>query len=255
MIHEIQDLLDQYAAWLRDQTTLRQINGWVEITTPFLDRHNDHLQIYAKRADNQWIITDDGYVIEDLRQSGCEIESGSRRHALFTTTLNGFGVSTDDGRLMVKTDADQFSRRKHNLVQAMIAVNDLFYLAQPFVASLFLEDVESWLRTSRIRFTPNVKFTGASGYDHQFHFVIPESAVQPERIIQPINRPSRDRAQTIAFAWIDTKSVRPQGSRAYAILNDEAGSINPNILGALKNYEIDAVEWSGRDRVVEELAA
>ena len=255
MIREIQHLLDQYAVWLRDQTTLRQINGWVEITTPFLDRHNDHLQIYAKRDDNNWTITDDGYVIEDLKQSGCEIEPGSRRHALFTTTLNGFGVTTDEGRLTVKTDEDQFSRRKHNLVQAMIAVNDLFYLAQPLVASLFLEDVETWLRSSRIRYTPNVKFTGASGYDHQFHFVIPESDSQPERVVQPVNRPSRERAQTVAFAWIDTKSVRPQGSRAYALLNDESGSINPNILGALRSYDINPVEWTGRDEVVEELAA
>lgn len=42
MINEVQSLLDQYWAWLRDKTTLRQINDWVEITTPYLDRHNDH---------------------------------------------------------------------------------------------------------------------------------------------------------------------------------------------------------------------
>ena len=255
MIRDIQRLLDQYTAWLRDQTTLRQINEWVEITTPFLDRHNDHIQIYAKRDCDNWTITDDGYIIEDLKQSGCEIEPGSRRHTLLTTTLNGFGVNSDEGRLTVEANENQFSRRKHNLVQAMIAVNDLFYLAQPMVASLFLEDVESWLRTSRIRYTPNVKFTGASGYDHQFHFVIPESDVQPERVVQPVNRPSRDRAQTVAFAWIDTKSVRPRGSRAYVLLNDEAGSINPNILGALRSYEINPVQWSAREGVVEELAA
>ncbi len=255
MIRDIQRLLDRYTEWLRDNTTLRQVNGWVEITTPFLDRHNDHLQIYARREGEGWTLTDDGYIIEDLRQSGCEIESGSRRHALLNTTLNGFGVKKQEDQLLVHADDDQFSRRKHNLVQAMIAVNDLFYLAQPMVASLFLEDVESWLRISQIRFTPNVKFTGASGYDHQFHFVIPESNAQPERVLQPVNRPSRERAQAIAFAWIDTKSVRPDGSRAYALLNDDEGSVNPNIVGALRNYDIRPVQWSDRETVVEELAA
>jgi hypothetical protein len=41
MIDEIQKLLDQYLAWLRDKTALRQVKNWIEITTPYLDRHND----------------------------------------------------------------------------------------------------------------------------------------------------------------------------------------------------------------------
>ena len=33
MMNEIQALLDGYVAWLRDRTTLRQVNDWIEITT------------------------------------------------------------------------------------------------------------------------------------------------------------------------------------------------------------------------------
>jgi len=75
MINEIQELLDKYLLWLKDKTTLRQVGDWVEITTPYLDRHNDYLQIYVKRSNGGYILTDDGYTIGDLRQSGCEIES------------------------------------------------------------------------------------------------------------------------------------------------------------------------------------
>jgi hypothetical protein len=49
MITEMQGLIDKYLAWLKDKTSLRQIDDWVEITTPYLDRHNDYLQIYAKQ--------------------------------------------------------------------------------------------------------------------------------------------------------------------------------------------------------------
>jgi hypothetical protein len=50
MIDQVQQLLDQYWAWLKDKTKLREVGGdWVEITTPHLDRHNDYLQIYARR--------------------------------------------------------------------------------------------------------------------------------------------------------------------------------------------------------------
>ncbi len=46
---EIERLLNDYRAWLKDRTTLREVNGaWVEIRTPYLDRHNDALQIYVR---------------------------------------------------------------------------------------------------------------------------------------------------------------------------------------------------------------
>ncbi|MBM3303442.1 MAG: DUF1828 domain-containing protein, partial [Deltaproteobacteria bacterium] len=219
MIEEIQKLLDDYLAWLKDKTALRQVKDWIEITTPYLDRHNDYLQIYVKRQNSGFLLTDDGYTIEDLKRSGCELESRKRRD-LLTLTLNGFGVKLDGDSLVVQASRDNFALRKHNLVQAMLGVNDLFYLASPMVASLFLEDVTSWLDLHAIRYTPKVKFTGKSGYDHLFDFVIPASRKQPERILQTINRPSREAAQVVAFSWIDTKEVRPATSRAYAFLND-----------------------------------
>ena len=123
-----------------------------------------------------------------------------KRQALLQITLNGFGVKLVDGAMEVRASKDDFPMRKHNLVQAMLAVNDLFYLASPIVSSLFLEDVVAWLDENEIRYTPNVKFTGKSGYDHLFNFVIPKSKRQPERVLQAINRPSRDEADSTAFA-------------------------------------------------------
>ena len=159
-----------------EKTTLRQINDWVEITTPYLDRHNDHLQIYARRRNGGFVLTDDGYTLQDLEQSGCKLDSG-RRQGLLKMTLNGFGVQLNDRALEVHTSPDNFGLRKHNLVQAMLAVNDLFYLASPMVASCFYEDVVAWLDLAEIRYTPKVKFTGRSGYDHLFDFVVPRSRV------------------------------------------------------------------------------
>jgi len=254
MIDEIQKLLDAYMAWLKDKTVLRQVEDWVEITTPYIDRHNDYLQIYVKKDNSGFILTDDGYVIEDLRQSGCELESRKRKE-LLQLTLNGFGVKLEDNNLVVHASPDNFALRKHNLVQAMLAVNDLFYLAVPMVKSLFLEDVTSWLDLNDIRYTPRVKFTGKSGYDHLYDFVIPASRKQPERILKAINRPSRDTAEIVAFAWIDTKEVRPPNSRAYTLLNDMEHAPSASVLDALRNYDVNPVLWSQREQVREELAA
>ena len=254
MIGEIQKLLDDYMAWLKDKTTLRQIENWVEITTPYLDRHNDYLQIYAKKENNGFLLTDDGYTIVDLEQSGCKLQS-PKRQDLLKMTLNGFGVQLQNNMLEVHAANDNFALRKHNLLQAMLAVNDMFYLAVPMVASLFYEDVVAWLDLHEVRYTPKVKFTGKTGYDHLFDFVIPKSRLQPERILQTINRPNRDTAQAVAFSWIDTKEVRPPDSKAYAILNDSEQSISSAVVDALRSYDVKPIPWSAREDVREELAA
>ncbi len=254
MIQDIQALVERYSAWLKDRTSLRETGDWIEITTPYLDRHNDYLQIYVKRANGGFVLTDGGYVLDDLELSGCRIDS-QKRQAMFRATLNGFGVRENGKVLEIKTSSENFSLKKHNLVQAMLAVNDLFYLASPTVASLFLDDVTEWLDISDIRYTTSVKFTGKSGYDHSFDFVIPKSKTQPERVLRAINRPSRDTAQAMAFSWIDTKEVRSSETRAYAILNDSGQEITENILDAMRNYDVHPVPWSIRDETCDELAA
>lgn len=254
MIEEINKLLADYTAWLKDKTVLRKLDNWVEITTPYLDRHNDYLQIYAKRENGGYLLTDDGYIVGDLEQGGCKLQSPKRQDML-RMTLNGFGVQINNNALQIHASPENFALKKHNLVQAMLAVNDMFYLAVPVVASLFYEDVAVWLDVYDIRYTPKIKFTGKSGYDHLFDFVVPKSRRQPERILQAINHPNRDTAQAITFAWIDTKEVRPADSKAYAFLNDAEHTIPGPVFDALRSYEVTPIPWSNRENIREELAA
>jgi Domain of unknown function DUF1828 len=75
LIQEVQDLIDQYNIWLANKTRLRQIIDTIEITTPYLDRHNDYLQIYVQKKNGDYLLTDDSYIINDLIQSGCNLQS------------------------------------------------------------------------------------------------------------------------------------------------------------------------------------
>src|ERR1019366_8020336 len=133
MVTEIEKLLNDYRAWLKDKTTLRQVNAtWVEITTPYLDRHNDALQIYARRENGGFILTDDSYIMHDLEASGCQLDTEKRKD-LLRMILHGFGVKLNHDAIEVHATPENFPLRKHNLIQAMLAVNDLFYLAKPIV--------------------------------------------------------------------------------------------------------------------------
>jgi len=255
MIDEIEKLLNEYTRWLKDKTILKQIGGdWVEITTPHLDRHNDCLQIYARKEGNGFVLTDDGYIINDLISSGCPLDT-PKRQDLLKTTLAGFGVQMDGEQLIVHTTPENFSLKKHNIIQAMLSVNDLFYLASPYVASLFVEDVTNWLELADVRYTPNVKFTGKSGYDHMFDFVIPKSRKEPERIVQALSNPKKDSAEALVFKWLDTKETRASDSRLFAFLNDSSASVSQSVIDALKNYDLEPVLWSQREQAKEKLAA
>lgn len=252
---EIPQLLDDYSNWVKDKTILKSLGDkWVEITTPHLDRHNDCLQIYAKKDDQGYLLTDDGYTISDLYMSGCSLDSPKRKKML-KTILAGFGVQLEGEELFIRASANDFPLKKHSLVQAMLAVNDLFYLASSHVVGVFFEDVSKWMDLSGIRYTPNVKFAGKSGFDHLFDFVIPKSNVQPERIVQTINNPQKNTVEALVFKWMDTRETRSSGSKMFAFLNNSQTSVSEAITDALHRYEIQPILWTQNEKVKEILVA
>lgn len=253
MIETIEVRMDEYWKWLKERTRFREVDEWVEITTPFLDRHNDYLQIYVRKEGNSYKLSDGGAVIQDLELCGCDL-STEKRKVLLNTVLLGLGVKKEeDGSLVTSATSSTFPMRKHRLVQAMLSVDDMFFTASPVVKSLFLEDMALWLDGNEIRYTPSVKLTGKSGYDHNFDFVIPRSARYPERILQGINNPNKSSAELFTFKWMDTIDARPAESNAYVFLNDVDG-VPSNVTDAFKSYDIAPVPWSYRDKFLLELA-
>ncbi|MCX8566744.1 MAG: protein of unknown function DUF1829 [Glomeribacter sp. 1016415] len=155
----------------------------------------------------------------------------------------------------MRANQEKFAARKHDLMQAILAVNDLFYIAQSNVANFFLEDVGLWLDNADVRYVERVTLKGHSGYDHRFDFAIPKSKHAPERLLRVINNPNKENAQNVAFAWLDTKNGRPADSLAFAILNDNNLKIGSTVESALLKYDVTPIEWSKRGEFLERLAA
>lgn len=241
----IKSLIDEYTRWLRDGLSVVKVGDAYEVTTPFLDRHNDHIQIYVKQEANRTVLSDDGYVIADLRQSGCALDTEHRKRLLLAT-LNGFGIQRDGDELVAVSHNGDFPQRKHALIQAMLSVGDLFATAQAHVKSLFLEDVAAYLESIGARAFPDFQLTGKSGFQHKFDFALPKSANAPERLIRAVNRPTKETAGSLIFAWTDTRAVRADSSTMYAMLNDSEGKVSGEVVDAFKQYDIVAVPWSQR---------
>ena len=68
------ELKEKYVKWLEDEITVNKIGEYLEVTSPFLDRYNDYLQVYAKlESDDEVILTDDSYIINNLKMSVVDI--------------------------------------------------------------------------------------------------------------------------------------------------------------------------------------
>jgi len=253
MKKETEDMMNSHIKWLKDNTFLAEVeNDYVEITTPYLDRHNDCLQFYVKKEKDEYFITDGGYVITDLKDSGCSFES-KKRQEILNTTLSGFNVKMNNDQLYVRTSKENYPLMMNNLIQASLSVDNMFYLSQSHVESMFYEDVVDWLDKKGIRYSKNIKLASQSGFDHNFHFVIPKSKAAPERFLQVISDPKKDSVMDVIMKWVDSRDYRDKDVELYTILNNMDKMIPKTSLDALGSYGIHPIPWTYRENSAEAL--
>lgn len=226
-----------------------------------LDRNNDHMSIYI--ADDErtggYILSDIGATLMDLSASGCDVLSSDTRKRKLEQTVCGFGVKLEGSELYVMaSDSDLFTRM-NMLMQSMASVDDLFYTARENARSFFLDDVTKWLDDNHIRYVPNIKVSGRSGFETKFDFVIPKSGdVAPERYIKTVGNPSESSVKNALFGWNDISQARGNAV-SYVFLNSLSSKqreLDPSLLQACTAYDVRPVVWDGSaDEVLEELAA
>lgn len=253
---DCQPIISSYLQWIKDNTVVKTLEEGkaCSISTPFLDRHNDHLDIYLFKDNNQIKLTDNGDTINDLRMSGFEINTDKRKKIL-QTTLNGFGVQMGrDDELFVDANLKNIGQKKHYLLQAILAVNDMFNLSQSIVSSLFKEDVEAYFRANDILFNKDVKLTGKSGYDYNIDFLIPASKSQPERLIKTINQAAKDTVLSAIMALHDIEQMRGSNTGRFVIYNDTDKAASAESLVALNNYGVQPIAWSEKQLCLEKFA-
>jgi hypothetical protein len=226
-------IIQEYLKWIKDNTLVKSIEGKdiCSISTPFLDRHNDHLNIYLVKDGDNYLITDDGYTIADLRMSGMEINTPKRENIL-RTTLNGFGVKINPSdELFVPANKSNLGQKKHYLIQAILAVNDMFNLSQESVTSLFKD----------------IKLTGKSGFDHNIDFLIPQTRTKPERLIKTVNSPKKNSILNAIMAFNDISQTRDTKTSNYVVYNDFEKDVSSDVIIALDNYNVHHIPWTHKE--------
>lgn len=251
----IEKFIESYTEWLKSNINLKKIDEWIEISTPFLDNHNDHLNIFVKSLENnRYLLTDDGYVISDLMMSGCDIETTKRKEIL-ELTINRLGITLEDDSLMVEATPENFAQKKHMLLQAMMSVSDMFMLSRSKIVNIFLEEIEHYFDLKEISYLSSIQLNGISGFTHSFDFAIPKSKNKPERLLKAINNPSKTQAESALFTWDDVRKTRNSDSKFIVLLNDIEKPLNNNVINAFKIYGVSTIPWSNKEDHLNELTA
>jgi hypothetical protein len=172
LVEEAKQLVSRYATGVKDRINLRAVGDSAVIATPFLDPHNDEIELYLRKQGDGFVVSDAGETLSDLEDLGLEISTEKRKLHL-DQILSGFGVMSDGRELFVRTSEQDFPQRKHNLIQAVLAVHDLYLTGQAHVQHFFTEDVALYLKSKNIAFFRDLKLSGRSGFDHHFDFAFP----------------------------------------------------------------------------------
>lgn len=242
------DWIDEYSRWFKENSSARKLqNGWTEIGTPFMDRHNDGLTIYAKLENGNITLSDDGYIIGDLLADGVTINRQKRKKIL-DSFLMSYGVQNVDNELVMYTTLSEYPINMHMFIQAMLAVNDMFMLNNTTVKTIFIDDVASFLDKQQIIYTPSFIAKGSTGLEFNFHFQI--AGRTSEILINSFNTINPGNISSFLFDWIDIKEARQKCAKkqvlGLAFINDEKG-VDTKFLNALTAKNTDYILFSERN--------
>ena len=256
------ELSKVYHEWLQEEINFSTVeNGAIRIDTPFFDRHNDSLILYAvPKAESYLMLTDGGYTLDDLEVEGISVTRSARRKKILFDQLISYGVKYDENNnyLFIESNVEKFPNDKHRLLQAMLFTNDLFLTENKRTKSLFIEDVENYFVEHDIRAIEGASYIGSTGLTHKFEFSIPGSAKQniPDKLIKVLNSPRNDMyAKVLATDVKYTRNVVKPKTEFFTVINNQDKSISLPILNLLSSEGIETIPFLDRGNFTERLRA
>lgn len=256
------DLSKAYHDWLLEEINFSTVdNNVIRIDTPFYDRHNDSLILYAVPKNNtNLMVTDGGYTLDDLEVEGISVTRSEKRKKIFLDQLTSYGVKydTENNFLFIDSNVEKFPNDKHRLLQAMLFTNDLFLTENKRTKSLFLEDVENYFEEHDIRALEGASFIGSAGLTHKFEFSIAGSAKRniPDKLIKVISSPRNEMyAKVLATDVKYNRNVVKPNTLFYTFINNQEKEIAAPIISLMTTEEIQVIPFTEREKFASELGA
>ncbi|MCT4388148.1 DUF1828 domain-containing protein [Leuconostoc pseudomesenteroides] len=231
-----------YFNWLKNEFNFSDLeNGYVSISTPFIDSSYDNINIFASLTSTGVELSDFGMTLFNLDSSGISVTPKQRtRWDIFNGVLRDFGIIESDGILKITTSMDRFPIAKTRLLQAIMRINDIEYLSQSNIKTSFNELVQNSLTEKNILFTPSIEIATTNGVPSHFDFSIP-NRMDRERLVKTVSRPNDiNQAKIFNYDVHATKPVR--NAKFIYLLNDQNNETNKIKRGVATAAMNDLVE-------------
>ena len=126
----MQEIINNYLDWFKSSTIITPIESadkeTVKVSTMFLDSHNDGIEFYIQKIDDNYIaLTDDGWYLQDLESCGLDLNSSRITEQInwYRNSLN-FDIVKGEILSVVRLD-ENISSRIHAYIQALILITAL----------------------------------------------------------------------------------------------------------------------------------
>lgn len=241
-------MIGDYANWLKNEISIKKMGEYYELTTPYLDRYNDYLQIYVKQDEKGRInITDDGYILRNLNSCGINFRRSSKRQDMLYKIIQTYGVELQEDSLITTATMSNFPQKKHMLVQAMLTIDDMFMAEPNTVKSFFVEDIGAYLDSHEIFYTRDLSLIGKTGSIYNYDYHLQRTRHRPERFCKAINKLTESSRNLALFNWVDTIERRTDAANMIVFINDEHPTSKTD-LEAFLSYNVDYILWSERNQ-------
>lgn len=234
---------------------LERINDFVEITTPFVDMHHDYISLFFINKGETYMLTDDGYIVDELDSLGIDINNSKKRKEFFYTSLNIFGISFNEStsELYVEfNNLSEFPERQNRLIQCVLRVSDMMLTSRNRVISFFTEDIANFFLDNNVLFNESVGFVGRTGRTQTFDFVLPKSKKVKPKLIKAVNNPTPDAYREPLVSFFDVQDTKKDHS-FIVLANDVNNNLSEDFIQSLENYSIYVLPWSNKESWVKDL--
>jgi hypothetical protein len=252
-------ILAAYRNHLVERFEMLEEDGACRLLTPFYLPDNTQLTVgVIQQEDGSFEVTDFGETDDFLYLSGLTIPKEDQR---LVRAGNRFGVDATSGEIRKFASVAELPDAIDDVIHAILDVSYLVYTKQTPKPPTFTAEIDKLFSDEvGIRYKQGAVVRGKTN-EHTFDFSL--TSAQASFLIDSISSNdssyAKDRAQLIAYAADDVRSVLPNAYQFVCFLDDRTNetktAITLNVLSPLEEHGIQIIRWSDRKPARELLLA
>jgi hypothetical protein len=249
--------ISEYTNTLKGHFECVQTEKGCLLITPFLRSDNEYIEIeLSEQPDGNIILTDNAETIAFLNVHGLNVNRSRDVRRALVTIKKRFNIEIENDEIYTLAQPDSIGESIDFLLNAIQDASYLIYKKVRRGPVSFYDEVEKYLIQNEIRYDPQFPIQGKAAI-HTFRFHLND---RRRMLVEPLTATSPpaalDRAERLAFRWVDISFAHPEYHKTAVIDNTgKRESIwEGKPINTLEKYSDTLVLWSKKDQLLRAIA-